>query len=275
MMKKQKKADRVIEFLLWAGALIVIVPIVFIIINSLKSAPEIAGELTISLPKSLHFENYIEVIKGGKLFQSFFNSFIYSIGSVMLTCILAAFAAFVIVRRNTKYNKIIFYFFLMGMIAPSNIVTMFKVMNGLKLINTYSGMIMIYIGVFLPFSIYLYNGFIKGIPKELDESAMIDGAGAITLFMKIIFPLLKPVTVTIFVLNFAACWNDFYYPLYFTTSSQKWGVVLLLYQYTGQYIMEKNLLFAAATIIILPTLIVYIFGQKYIIDGMTAGAVKG
>ena len=274
-MRKKRINNIIVEGILWILSLIVLVPVFFMFINGLKTPEETLGTLTIALPSRLDFDNWKSVLEGGGVLRSFLNSFIYASVSVSITCVLSAMASFVIVRKNTRLNRFIFLVFLIGMIAPGNIVTTFKTMTVLKLINTYHGLILLYVAVFTPISIFLYNGFIRGLPMELDEAAMIDGASPFVLFWKIIFPLLKPVTVTVFILNFVSCWNDFYFPLYFLSDSHQWSVILLLYQYMGQFSQQTNMLFAAASIVILPAVLVYILGQKYIIDGMTAGAVKG
>lgn len=274
-MKRRKTWDIATEILLWVFTLIVFLPIIFIVINSLKSHGEVSGDLTMQLPKQLMFSNYVNVLSDGKMPMAFLNSFIYATFSVILTCILSSAAAFIITRRENRLNKAIFFLFMVGMIAPVNMVTTFYVMKTLSLVNKYQGLILLYAASFMPFSIFLYRGFIKNLSQSLDEAAIIDGAGPIRLFFQIIFPLLKPVTVTVAILNFVLCWNDFMFPLYFTIESNKWGVVLTLFQYTGQYVQDKQLLLAASCAIIIPTVIVYLLGQKYIISGMTAGAVKG
>jgi raffinose/stachyose/melibiose transport system permease protein len=274
-MTRKKATNVAIEIILWFFSLLVFIPLYFIIINSLKSQGEVAGSLSVAFPNKLMFENYWVVLQDGKMLQAFLNSAIYSVFSAALCCILAALAAYIIVRRNNKLNRTIFNLFLIGMIAPVNMVTTYSVMKSLSLINTRYGLVLLYAASFLPFSILLYKGFVSNLPKSLDEAAIIDGAGPIRLFVTIIFPLLKPVTVTVAMLNFVNCWNDFMFPLYFTSDSTKWGVVLTLYQYLGQFFSSKQYLFSAATIIVIPTLIVYLLGQKYIISGMTAGAVKG
>jgi len=274
-MTKSRMTKVITEVILWVFTLIVFIPIFFIVINSLKSQGEVSGSLSMALPQKFLFSNYLTVLGDGKMPNAFLNSFIYSGFSVALTCLLSALAAFIIVRRDTKFNKVIYTLFLVGMIAPLNMVTTYYVMKTLGLVNTYHGLILLYAASYMPFSILLYRGFVANLPKSLDEAAIIDGAGPVRLFFTIVFPLLKPVTVTVAVLNFVSCWNDFMFPLYFTTDSHKWGVVLMLYQYLGQFFSSKQLMFSAATIIIIPTLIIYLFGQKYIISGMTAGAVKG
>ncbi|KRF18416.1 carbohydrate ABC transporter permease [Paenibacillus sp. Soil787] len=273
-MKKKSKSNFLIEVALWCLTLVIFIPLYFVIVNSLKSQTEVQL-MTSKLPTVFHFENYSEVLKTANLPRAFMNSTIFSISSIVISTVFSSMASYVLVRRRTWVNGVIFNLFLIGLIAPMNIVTTFKLMKSLHLINTYYGVTLLYAASFMPFTIFLYNGFIRNLPVDLDESAVIDGANSIRKFVSIIFPLLKSVSVTAMVINFVLCWNDFVFPLYFINQSNKWGIILLLYQFIGQYYSRQDLLLSGATLTLIPTLIVYLLGQKYIISGMTAGAIKG
>jgi len=160
-------------------------------------------------------------------------------------------------------------------VAPINYIATVKVLQLLHIINTYIGAILLYTAQFIPFTVFIYYGFIGSIPRNLDEAAMIDGSRGIKLFFQIIFPLLKPVTMTAVVINALNCWNDFIVPLYFLNSSDKWGVVMRMYNYFSQFVSSWNLVCSVMIVTMLPIIILYIIGQKYLISGMTAGAVKG
>lgn len=273
-MKKGYGPKLIIELLLWGLTLIIFLPLYFVFVNSLKSGMEVSS-MSVSLPTVFHWENYREVFRSGNIWRAFLNSLIFSFGSIIVCSVLSAMASYIIVRRKSRINTVIFNLFLIGLIAPMNMVTTFQFMKALHFINTYHGLILLYAAYFMPFTIFLYNGFIRNLPVDLDEAATIDGSGPLHRFFVVIFPLLKSVTVTALVINFVNCWNDFMFPLYFVTQTDKWGVVLLLFQFTGTFYGQDQLLFASALVIMIPTLIVYLFGQKYIISGMTAGAVKG
>ncbi|WP_373233184.1 carbohydrate ABC transporter permease [Cohnella sp.] len=273
-MKRKSATRTVIEVALWLSTLLIFIPLYFVIVNSLKSATEVQM-LTAKLPTVFHFENYKTVLQNANVPRAFLNSAIFSFSSIIVCAVFSSMASYILVRRKTRTNGLIFNLFLVGMIAPMNMVTTFKLMKALNLINTYSGIILLYAASFMPFTIFLYNSFIRNLPADLDEAAVVDGAGPIRRYASILFPLLKPVTVTAMVINFVTCWNDFVLPLYFVTQSDKWGVILQLYQFIGAYYSRHDLLFAGAMLIMAPTLIVYLLGQKYIISGMTAGAVKG
>ena len=148
-------------------------------------------------------------------------------------------------------------------------------MQSLNLVNTRLGIILLYAAINIPLSLFLCYGFISTIPREIDEAAVIDGCGPIRLFVNIILPLLKPIISTLFVLNFMAIWNDFTMPLYFLNNSTKWPMTLAVYNFFGAFENSWNLVSADIILTLIPVLIVFILGQKYIVGGVSAGSVKG
>ncbi len=274
MRAKEKRTDRLIGAVLWVLSLVIIVPLAMIVLNSFKDVTE-SAVMSLKLPTTFHPENYLEVLRDDKLVRSFFNSVLLCVGSCFATTVLSSLAAFVLSRNRSKLNRLIYIVFLLGLVAPINYITTVKVLQYLHLINTFSGAILLYTAQYTPFTIFIYYGFIGGVPRTLDEAAIIDGCGSIKLFYRIIFPLLKPVTMTAVVINFLNCWNDFIVPLYFLNSSKKWGMIMLMYNYFSQFISSWNLVCAVMIINIVPIVLIYIFGQKYLVSGMTAGAVKG
>lgn len=274
MIAKKQRTDRLLSILLWILSLLIIIPLAMIVLNSFKDVTE-SAVMTLKVPTTWHPENYIEVLKDEKLVLSFINSVILCVGSGGITIVVSALAAFVLSRNRSRLNRFIYIVFLLGLVAPINYITTVKVLQALNLINTMPGAILLYTAQYIPFTIFIYYGFIGTVPRSLDEAAIIDGCGSIKLFFKIIFPLLKPVTMTAVVINFLNCWNDFIVPLYFLNSSKKWGMVMLMYNYFSTYVSSWNLVCAVMIVNIVPILLVYIFGQKYLISGMTAGAVKG
>ena len=163
----------------------------------------------------------------------------------------------------------------LGITLPVNYVALMKVMQFLHINNTKLGIILLYTAMQLPFSVFLIHGFIARIPLDLDEAAIIDGCGSVRLFFSVILPLLKPVLATVFVLTFLNTWNEFVSPLYFLGSSEKWPMTLSVYNFFGMYFMDWNLICADILLTSLPVIVVYLLGQRYIVSGMTAGAVKG
>lgn len=255
-------------------SLIVLIPLVVLFLNSFKTQGE-SNKMSLSLPKEWIFANYKTVIEQGKLVSSFFNSLLYATCSVLIITIVVAAAAFVIARNRKGINNIIYYFIISGIAIPINNVALMEVLKALHLVNTRIGIILIYAAINIPLSLFLSYGFISTIPREIDEAAVIDGCGPVKLFVKIILPLLKPVIATLCVLNFMAVWNDFTMPLYYLNNSTKWPMTLAVYNFFGAYENSWNLVSADIMLTLLPVLVVFILGQKYIVGGVAAGSVKG
>ena len=254
--------------------LLVIIPVYLVITNSLKDSPQ-ARTMSMALPEALHFENFATVVDRGKLVQTFFNSLLYAGSSTVISTILAAMAAYTLSRNKTRFNRFVYFFVVMGIAMPLNFFTLTKVMQLTHLINTRTGMIILYAATQIPFNIFLIYGFVDAIPRELDEAAIIDGCGPLRLFFSIIFPLLTPVVVTAGVLSFVGIWNDFLLPLYYLNNSAYWPMTLAVYNFFGQFQQDWNLVSADIVLTVLPVLLIYLFGQRFILSGLTSGAVKG
>lgn len=255
-------------------SLIVVIPLIVLFLNSFKTSGE-ANRMTLSLPTKWVVENYTTVIEQGKLISSFFNGLLYAGASVILTVALVSSAAFVISRNRKGINRFLYYFIISGIAMPINNVALMKVMQIFHLMNTRVGIILLYSAINIPLSLFLTYGFIDTIPREIDESAVIDGCKPTQLFVKVILPQLKPTVSTLFVLNFMAVWNDFTMPLYYLNNSSKWPMTLAVYNFFGAFQNSWNLVAADIILTLIPVLLVFIVGQKYIVGGMSAGAVKG
>ena len=272
--KKQKVQTLIKGIFFWVLSLVVIVPFLIVVFNAFKTQPE-AINMELSLPDVWHFENFATVWEDGNILQSMKNSLILSVSSVAVTVVCSSMCAYVISRNRTKFNRLIYVFFAMGLMVPVSNVTIVKVLRVLNIYNTLFGTILVFIALIMPLSVFLYYGFIAGIPKELDEAAIVDDAGAVRIFAQVIFPLLKPATVTVIMINFLNVWNDFQIPLYTLPDPSNAVIVQKVYNFFGTYTASWNLVSVTIIYAILPILIVYLFGQKYIISGMTAGSVKG
>ncbi|HOJ64061.1 MAG TPA: carbohydrate ABC transporter permease [Spirochaetota bacterium] len=207
----------------------------------------------------------------------FFNTLIITVFSVVGIVITSAMAAYALVRNEYRLSWIIFLLFTFSMVVPfqSIMVPLVETAKGLGLNNTLWGLILIYIGLGSPMAIFMYHGFIKAIPKELEESAAIDGAGPFTIFFRIVFPLLTPITATIVILNVLWIWNDFLLPLIILQSKELRTIQLAQYSFFGAYSKEYGLALASLVTSAAPIIIFYLIMQKYIIKGITSGAVKG
>jgi raffinose/stachyose/melibiose transport system permease protein len=273
MLAKRSKQAGAHLLAIFAG-LITVIPVYLILINSLKSAPD-ANSMSAALPAVWHFENFAKVIAAGKLAQGFFNSIFYAASSTIIGTLFAAMAAFVLSRNRTRFNRFLYFFIILGIALPTNYFTLTKVMQITHLINTRMGMTILYAAGQIPFGVFLIYGFLDSIPMELDEAAIIDGCGPFQLFFQIIVPLIMPVLVTEAVLSFLGAWNNFIMPLYYLNNSDKWPMTLAVYGFFGRYQMNWNLVSADVLMTILPVIVVYLAAQRYILSGMTAGAVKG
>ena len=272
--KKRILRSLLLNILALFFCLLVLVPMLALLVNSFKTAGE-ANAMSLSLPKKWQFSNYITVIRQGRLISSFFNGIIYGFFSVLIIIIAVSAAAFVISRNKRGLNKAIYYFVIAGIAMPINNVALMKVMQTLHIVNTRGGLILLYAAINIPLSLFLCYGFVATIPRELDEAAILDACTPLELFVYVILPMLKPIISTLFVLNFMAVWNDFTMPLYYLNSSRKWPMTLAVYNFFGAYEESWNLVAADIVLTLLPVMIVFMIGQKYIVGGISAGAVKG
>ena len=224
---------------------------------------------------SLHPENFATVISAGKLATSFFNSVLYASGSTIIGTLCAAMAAFVLSRNRSRFNRFLYFFIILGIALPANYFTLTKVMQITTLINTKAGMILLYAAGQIPFGVFLIYGFLDTVPRELDEAAIMDGCSPLQLFFQIIVPMLTPVLVTAAVLSFLGAWNNFIMPLYYLNNSANWPMTLSVYNFFGQFQANWNLVSADILLTVLPVILVYLLAQRYILSGITTGAVKG
>ncbi|MFN8531518.1 MAG: carbohydrate ABC transporter permease [Anaerolineae bacterium] len=273
--KLQRTAQRTFNNLVAVFfCLLVLIPVYVVIVNAFKDSVG-ARTMNAALPDVLHLENFQTVIERGKLAQTFVNSMLYSSTASALSTILAAMTAFVLSRNRTRLNRWLYFFLVMGIAIPVNFFTLTKIMQITHLINTQIGIIILYIATQIPFNVFLIYGFVDAIPRELDEAAIIDGCGSFRLFFSVIFPLLTPVVVTAGVLNFVGIWNDFLFPLYYLNNSSLWPMTLAVYNFYGQFQQDWNLVSADIVLTVVPVLIIYLVGQRFILSGLTSGAVKG
>lgn len=278
-MGKSKKTNELTSKILlnivaWLGSLMVILPVLLIVLNSLKGNGETL-QMSLALPKTWNFSNFAVVIEKGKLINSFFNSLLYSATATILTVVFGAMAAYVFSRRRSKGFSAVYMYVILGMVIPVNYVSLMKIMQVLRLNNSSIGIILLYMAIQTPFTVFLIYGFVSKLPVDLDEAAVIDGCGPARLYFNIIFPLLKPAMITAIVLCFLNTWNEFIMPLYFLNSSDRWPMTLAIYNFFGQFEMNWNLICADVILTCAPVIILYLCCQKYIVGGQTAGAVKG
>lgn len=257
-----------------------IIPFYFILVNASKHQSEI-NLSNLYFPSEIYlWENLKEVFsaRNYQLVLAFFNSSMITIFSVTFLVILSALVGYVLQRRKSKFTNIIMFIVLLGLMIPPAVVPTIMLMQKIGLFGTLHGMVFIQIAYNSSFSILLYRQFMTSIPRELDEAAYVDGAKPLQVFFKIIFPLLFPITITNIILQFITVFNDFVNPLYFLPGRDGVTVQLTLYNYaTSGLGTSQNfaLLYSNILLVTIPPLILFIFLNRRIIDGMTAGAVKG
>lgn len=279
-MKKSKRVgNNVIFFVLLALSVLFLVPIIIVIINSFKSRIYISSQ-PLKLPNAETFvalENYINGVTSSDFFSAFLRSLFITVVSVILIVLFASMAAWYIVRSNSKITKGIYYMLVFSMIVPFQMVmyTMTYVANRANLDNVF-GITLVYLGFGAGLSVFMLCGFIKSIPLEIEEAAMIDGASPVQAFFTVVFPMLKPTAITVAILNTMWIWNDYLLPYLVLGSDKKTIPVAIQLAMQGAYgSTDYGGFMAMLVLAIVPIIIFYIFCQKYIIKGVVAGAVKG
>lgn len=277
-MRAERTRAWVVGAIAIVGSIIIfLVPFAFIVVTSGKTQQE-AALLEFSWPSELaYLENFFTVIQNQDyaLVRAFVNSTILTVVAVGIMVVLAAMVGFVLQRRRTRWNPLIDFLVMAGLIVPPAVVPTIWVLQGINLFNTLAGLIFVHVAFGLSFCVLLFKSFMATIPREIDEAALIDGAGPVRLFFRLIFPLLKSVIVTVIVVQAVTVFNDFTYALYFFNGPDSETVQVTLYDYQSQGLNQWGLLFMDILLITIPPLVMFIFFNRQIVAGMTSGAVKG
>ncbi|HEY1683193.1 MAG TPA: carbohydrate ABC transporter permease [Tepidisphaeraceae bacterium] len=270
-----------IYVLLLTYFLIVVYPMFWLLYSSFKSDQQIFLD-PFSLPTHLHGENYQHAWFGGNFQQYFANSVIVTVTTVLVTTLLAAMTAYALARFEFPLAKPIYYYFLAGLMIPVQlaIVPLFFIMRSMHLLDSLQGLFLVYLGFGFPFSVFILTGFFRSLPASLHESALLDGATELQAFFKIMLPLSRPGLITVAIFLFLGNWNEFY--VAFMTLSGKGSehirtlpLGLANITIVANYRSDWGMAFAGLVLMMLPTLIGYVFLQKHLTKGITAGAVKG
>lgn len=265
-------------FLLSILSVLFIAPIIIVLINSFKGQFYIS-DAPFSLPNALTFagtENYLNGIERTNFFTAFFYSLFITVGSVLLLTLGASMTSWYLARTKSRVSSFLYYLFVFSMIVPFQMVmfTMSKITNTLGLDNPV-GIILIYLGFGAGLSIFIFSGFVKSIPREIEEAAVVDGCNPITLFFSVIFPILRPTAITVAILNTMWIWNDYLLPYLVIGNDYKTIPIAIQYLQGGYGARDMGALMAMLVLAIIPIIVFYLFCQKYIIKGVVAGAVKG
>jgi raffinose/stachyose/melibiose transport system permease protein len=266
-----------LEAVMIVTGLIFIYPVFLMFMNSLKSFSEVVVNV-IALPKSLEWVNLTTVIEKMNYSKLFFNNVIITSIGIVGIVLFSSSAAYILDRRKSRYTKFIYALIITPMLIPFQtiMITLLKVMNVVHLSGSTWGLGIQYWGFGIPMGTFIFFNFMKTIPKDIDESALMDGASTLRTFFSIILPLLKTVTVTVIVLDVMWIWNDFLLPLLMVNRSPDTKtLVLSAYAFVGQFNTQWHYAMAAMVLAVLPSIIFFILLQKYVVDGVVAGAVKG
>jgi raffinose/stachyose/melibiose transport system permease protein len=249
-------------------------PFYLVIVNSFKTKAEIFVN-TLRLPAEATITNYVEAFIALDFISSFFNSLIITVSSIVLICLFTSMAAYALSRRKGKTSSIIYFVFAICMLIPfqSIMIPLISIFGSFDMLNQ-SGLVIMYLGLASSLSIILYFGALRSIPISLDEAAIIDGCNRFQVFRFVIFPMLKPTTVTVIVLNAIWFWNDYLLPSLVINKDGMYTIPLKMFYFFGEYSKQWHLALAALIIAIVPIIVVYMFLQKYIIKGISDGAVK-
>lgn len=274
--KKRGIKSYIGEILMLGICAIFFIPFYYLIVNTFKPARE-ATVSPMSIPiKNFTLELYKKAFSTINFWSSFRNSILITVISVAIIIVIGSMAAYVINRHKNKLTKFLFLYFLIGFMVPAQttLIPLFNMMSFLKLQNSILGMIVLY-STWCSFAIFMYQGFLGGIPKDLEEAALIDGAGLWKMFWHIVFPLLKSVTITIIIFDVMWIWNDFMMPYLFISSSSNFTLIMEVYKGVGEYANNWTVMLCTMVIVLVPITIFYLFMQKHIIAGITSGAIKG
>lgn len=276
-MKTKIIKKRILLIILILIAITQLFPLYWLITFSLKSNIEIFGDNVIGLPRDWRWINYKTALSDGGILRYFLNSTFYSAVTVGFTGLITAMAAYAIARMKWKLSNITYGFFTLGIMIPTQaaLLPLFQVLDKMGLKGGYLGLLIPYIAFAIPMSIMILVGFYRGIPKEIEEAAYIDGSGVFRCFAIIILPIIKPALATASIFTFLGSWNELMFANTLVDSSDFRTLPVGIMSFSGQYSTDWGLIGAAMVIATLPTIIVYFFLSNQVQESLVAGAVKG
>lgn len=273
---RQKTGMKLFELFMILFTLIYCFPFYLIITTSMKTPGETLMS-TLAFPKSFHFQNYIDAWAASNYPHVLLNTAIISLFSVGGIILIASMASFTIAKQANNLNRFLYYFFLSGVMIPvyTILVPLLQMLKTLHLMDTKLALIIVYIGQGMPFAVFLVVGFIRGFPKEIMEAGTIDGCSVYDLFWRIVLPSLKPIMASLFILDLIWIWNDFLLPMLVLQSKANHTISLSQYAFYGEFGTKWNIAFAGFLMAIAPLALIYVALQKFVVKGISAGALKG
>jgi len=257
-------------------AVIILVPMLFIVLSSFKTNSEIFNSPW-GLPSKLDLSTYLDVFVHYSMYRYFLNSLYYSVVTVVATVVLCAMGAYGMARLKWRLAGAAKAYVLLGLMVPvhSMIVPLYIMMSRIGIENPRFSVILIYVAFALPTSLFIFSAYLSEIPRDMEEAAVLDGCSIFDAFRQVIVPLMQPAIATVAIFTFLAAWNDFFVGLIFINADKYWTIQLGVSKFQGAFSVRYSYLLAAVVVALLPTIIVYLFMNRRIIAGITAGAVKG
>jgi raffinose/stachyose/melibiose transport system permease protein len=264
-----------IQALLLMNALLMLYPLLVMVLSAFKTNAEIFSS-PFALPKSFSFTNLDKVWEQTNFIRYMLNSFGVTAASIALILIFGTMAAYAIARYEFRFGNAVLMFFVSGMTVPLKlaIIPLFIQLNALHLIDTYTGLVLVYVAMGLPSAVFILTGFLRTLPRELEESARMDGASELLIMLRIMLPLARPAMVIVAIQNAVPIWNDFFFPLILITSDDLKTLPQGLTVFIGEFTTDWGVMFTGLTLAALPITLLYIILSKQFIAGITQGAVK-
>jgi raffinose/stachyose/melibiose transport system permease protein len=252
-----------------------IAPLLLVLMNSFKTTKEFLLN-PLSFPTTFNFQNYIIAFDKMNFTRAFTNSLIVTVLSTVFIVLFSSMTAYILVRRKWRFNRFIFFVMVGSMLIPFQaiMIPMVRIFGAVKMMNSIWALIYLYIGFGTSLAVFIYHGFIKSIPLEMEEAAMIDGATNMQVFFYVVFPLLKPTTITIAVLDMLWIWNDFLLPNLVLLRPSNMTLPLSTYRFYQTYTVDYGLLMSGLIMTVAPLVLIYLFLQRYIIKGIIQGSIK-
>jgi raffinose/stachyose/melibiose transport system permease protein len=248
------------------------IPFWFLVTISLKPDLE-ALQSPLSLPHEIHLANFSTAWRQASLGRALLSSLLITSGSVIALVAIGSICAYSIARRPGKLSGALYLLFVLGIILPFQLglVPTYAALRHLHLVGSYLGIILLYTGIWMPFSVFLYTGFVRALPKEYEEASRVDGASTLRTFRRVVFPLLRPVTGTVAIFTGLIVWNDFFLSLIFLNGTNRIPLPVAVYTFVGSFASRWNLIFAAVIVSLLPILTFFLVAQRQLIRGFTGG----
>lgn len=279
MFTKYTAGTFVREVILIIVGVIFLIPLYILLVTALKDTQEVITTSPMIPPLQPTLENFGTVLQGSgsrNILLGLWNSFLITVGSVLVLIAIGSIAAYTIARRPGRLGNAAYLTFVIGIILPFQLalIPTYIALRQIGLLGSHFGMIILYAGLLMPLTVFLYTGFARVIPRDYEEAASIDGASKLRIFLTIVFPLLAPATGTVAILTGLIVWNDFFTPLIFLSGSEATTLPVMIYSFVGENVTQWNLVFAVVVVSMIPILAFYLFAQKQFIQGF-AGGTKG